>query len=64
VTTETAIVLDSVKRRGFAVTAILNMHDSYDFAEASGPLLASGIDTHHLKDEEHIVTICRDFVLR
>ena len=64
VTTETAILLDNVRKRGFAVTAILNLHDEYEFAQASGPLLACGIETHHLKDEQHIGTICRNFVLR
>jgi uncharacterized protein (DUF58 family) len=64
VTAETAILLDSIRQRGFAVTAILNLYDEYDFAEASGPLLAYGIPTHHLKDEQHVATICRDFVLR
>jgi hypothetical protein len=64
VTTETAILLDNVRKRGFAVTAILNLHDEYEFAQASGPLLACGIETHHLKDEQHIGTICRSFVLR
>ena len=64
VTSETAILLDSIRQRGFAVTAILNLHDEYEFAQASGPLLACGIQTHHLKDEQHVVAICRNFVLR
>ena len=64
VTVETAAAIGNLKRRGFAVTAILNLYEEYDFADASAPLLAAGIDTHHLKDEDHIVTICRDYVLR
>jgi uncharacterized repeat protein (TIGR01451 family) len=64
VTMSEAITLGNLQRRGFAVSAILNLYDEYDFAEASGPLLASGIATHHLKDEQHIATICRAYVLR
>ncbi|MEZ6110912.1 MAG: DUF58 domain-containing protein [Pirellulaceae bacterium] len=61
---ETAIVLGLLKKRGFAVSAIINTFDPNDFAAASGPLLAQGIDTHHLRDETSIPTICRNFVLR
>ena len=64
VSEEAAITLGNVKRRGFAVTAILNLWEEYDFAQASGPLLAQGITTRHLKDQAHIVALCRDFVLR
>ena len=64
VTTETVVTLEDLKRRGLAVTAILNVHDEYDFAAASGPLASLGIDTHHLKDESTISRICQRFVLR
>ncbi|MBC8354224.1 MAG: DUF58 domain-containing protein [Planctomycetes bacterium] len=64
VTTETAITLGSLRRQGYAVTAILNLYDEYDFAQAAGPLIAEGIDVQHLKDEMSIVSVCRKFVLR
>lgn len=64
VTAEVAITLGNLMRRGFAVTAILNLYEEYDFAEASGPLLAQGIETRHLKDRSRIVTICQRYVLR
>jgi uncharacterized protein (DUF58 family) len=64
VTEETAIALGTLKRRGFAVEAVLNLWEEYDFADASGPLLAQGIPTRHLKDEASIVPLCRNFVLR
>ncbi len=64
VSEEAVITLGNVKRRGFAVTAILNLWEEYDFAQASGPLLAQGITTRHLKDQAHIVALCRDFILR
>ena len=31
--------------RGFAVAAILNIYENYDYATAAGPLVAQGIDT-------------------
>lgn len=64
VTTETVVTFEDLKRRGLAVTAILNIHDEYEFAAAAGSLAALGIDCHHLKDEATIPYICRRFVLR
>jgi hypothetical protein len=64
VTIETVVTLEDLKRRGLAVTAILNVYDEYEFAAASGPLASLGIDTHHLKDESTISRICQRFVLR
>lgn len=64
VSDEDAIALGNLKRRGFAVSAILNLYERYDFAAASGPLLAQGIETHHLRDEPSIVTMCQKFLLR
>ena len=51
VTVETAVALGNLRRHGFAVTAILNMFDDREFAEAAGKLLAEGIEARHLKDE-------------
>jgi uncharacterized protein (DUF58 family) len=64
VTPESAITLGNLRRQGFAVSAILNVFDEYDFAQASGPLLATGIPTHHLKNEETIIAVCRRIMLR
>ncbi|MEX0818050.1 MAG: DUF58 domain-containing protein, partial [Pirellulaceae bacterium] len=38
VTSESAITLGSLRRQGYAVTAILNLYAEYDFAQAAGPL--------------------------
>jgi uncharacterized protein (DUF58 family) len=62
--TESAIALGNLRRRGFAVTALLNLHDEWDYAEAAGPLLAEGVETRHLKDENSIIEICRQMALR
>jgi uncharacterized protein (DUF58 family) len=64
VTTETVLTLSSLKKRGFAVTAILNTFEEMDFADHSIPLIAAGIETRHLQDEAAIATICRQFMLR
>ena len=64
VTEEHAVALGTLKRRGFAVEAILNVWDINDFASASGPLLAQNIATHHLSDEASIAQVCRKFILR
>jgi uncharacterized protein (DUF58 family) len=62
VTVETATALGSLRRRGFAVTAILNMFEEREFAEAAGKLLEERIDSRHLKDETSVGTVCRAFV--
>jgi uncharacterized repeat protein (TIGR01451 family) len=64
VSDEVVITLQDLRRRGYAVSAILNMHDEYDFAGAAAALGSIGIDTHHLKEEASIPHVCRSFVLR
>ncbi len=54
----------NLRRRGFAVTALLNVFEDADFADAAGPLVAEGIETRHLKEEASIMEICRQYVLR
>ncbi|MBN2475874.1 MAG: DUF58 domain-containing protein [Pirellulales bacterium] len=63
VTDEAAIALGNLRRRGFAVSAILNLYDELDFARASGRLLAEGIEARHLRDRDAILTICRRWAL-
>jgi hypothetical protein len=58
------MALGNLRRRGYAVTVLLNMHDEWDFALAAAPFLAEGIDTRHLKNEDSIMEICRGFALR
>ncbi|MCU0961744.1 MAG: DUF58 domain-containing protein [Pirellulaceae bacterium] len=64
VTVETVVTLADLKRRGFAVTAVLNIFEDSDFASAAGSLVAIGVDVHHLKDESRISRICQRFLLR
>jgi len=64
VSPQTAIALGNLHRRGYAVTAILNMYDPQEFAEQSAPLLAERITTRQLVDEKSIPTLLTDCMLR
>ena len=61
VTTESAIALGNLRRKGLAVTAILNLYDQGDFEQAAGRLAAEGIEARRLRDPEEIATICRNY---
>jgi uncharacterized protein (DUF58 family) len=58
------LALQMLRRRGYAVTAILNIFAEYDFGLASAMLSAAGIRAHQLKDEASVADICREFALR
>jgi len=59
VTERYAIALGNLRRQGFAVAAILNIYEDYDFAEASRHLLAEGVATLHLREECSISEIAK-----
>jgi len=54
-----AVALGNLRRQGFSVAAIINVHDVYDFAQASKYLLVEGVATHHLSDQSAISTIAK-----
>jgi uncharacterized protein (DUF58 family) len=64
VSPQSAIALGSLRRRGFAVTAIINVYEEMRFAELSGPLIAEGIETRQLRDRAGIPYVCANLVLR
>jgi uncharacterized protein (DUF58 family) len=65
VTVETALTLGNLRRRGFAVTAVLVLIWEEQLEEAHGRLLAEGIrDVRHLKDEAELPDLCRRQVER
>jgi uncharacterized protein (DUF58 family) len=64
VSPENVLALRTLVRRGFAVTAILNFYDDYDFGLAAGMLLADGITAHHLSGDAAVSDICRQLALR
>ena len=57
------VALGELRRQGFAVTAIINCVDIERFSQLSSALLAEGIETRHLYDEDSIRTICEKQVL-
>jgi uncharacterized repeat protein (TIGR01451 family) len=62
---ETAVALGQLRRRGYAVTAVLILiADERDRAEAMGRLLAEGIDVRHVNDEAAVAAVCRQQALR
>ena len=61
---ETAVALGSLRRRGYAVSAILVAYDPHEFAELSKPLAAQRIEVRQLSDEASIPTLCTRSVLR
>jgi len=62
---ETAIALGSLKRRGYAVTAILVTYDDDGDAPASmGRLMAEGIDVRHVESEAGIGSVCAAEIAR
>lgn len=64
VTPETAIALGNLRRRGWAVTAIINVFEEMRFAEMSAMLLAERVETRHLADRAAIPRVCLRCVLR
>jgi uncharacterized repeat protein (TIGR01451 family) len=60
---ESGSMLGQLRRQGYAVSAIINCHENEDFARMSGPLVAQGIETRHLKDQDSIRVICQRQVL-
>ncbi len=61
---ETVVALGELRRKGLAVTAILNLYDDGDFERAWAQLAAQGIDARHLKSVEMLPSLCEEFVLR
>lgn len=64
VSTETALALGGMRRRGWAVTAIINAYHIHQFEQAAAPLVAEGIEVRHLTDQAGLVDLCRQYVLR
>lgn len=61
---ENAVALGALARQGYSIEAIVNCHSDEEFATVSGPLLAEGIMTRHLKDEASVAVICEKQLLR
>jgi uncharacterized protein (DUF58 family) len=64
VTTETALALGNLRRRGMAVTAIVSVYDAYDFGRIVGPLVAERIEVRQLRDRAGVARMCQRMLLR
>jgi uncharacterized protein (DUF58 family) len=64
VTAETALALGNLKRRGYAVVAILVIFGEEQQEAAAGRLLAEGIEVRDVRDEASLAAVCRQQVLR
>jgi uncharacterized protein (DUF58 family) len=62
---ETALTLGNLRRRGFAVTAVLILLDDEQLEKGYGRLLAEGVkDVRHLADETQLPDLCNRQVYR
>jgi uncharacterized repeat protein (TIGR01451 family) len=61
---ETALALGNLRRRGYAVTAVLVIFDEHEQEAALGRLVAEGIDVRLLKNEAGLTALCQQQVLR
>ncbi len=64
VTPATAIALGTLRRRGFAVSAIVNAFEEFDYARIAAPLIAEQIDVRQLRDRAAIPQVCLKCLLR
>ncbi|MEN6407041.1 MAG: DUF58 domain-containing protein [Thermoguttaceae bacterium] len=61
---ETIAILGLLRRKGLAVTAIVNLYDDGDFERAAAQLATEAIDARHLKTVDSLPTLCQQYVLR
>jgi uncharacterized repeat protein (TIGR01451 family) len=59
VSTETALALGNLRRRGHAVTAVLILFGDEKMERAHGRLLAEGIDVRQVRDEASVAALCQ-----
>jgi uncharacterized repeat protein (TIGR01451 family) len=64
-TEATAVALGQLRRRGYAVTAILlQIPDERERAEGMGRLIAEGLDVRYVNDEAALTLVCQQQALR
>jgi uncharacterized repeat protein (TIGR01451 family) len=64
VSVEGSLALGTLKRHGFAVTAVLVNLEGDDLEKAYGRLVAEGIDVRHLRNEKELPALCHQAVRR
>jgi uncharacterized protein (DUF58 family) len=60
---QAALALGNLRRRGYAVTAVLVMLEEGDLYDAQARLVAEGIEVRHAKDRETLVAVCQRVAL-
>jgi len=61
---EDALALGELRRRGYAVTALVNVYDDLEFAECSARLASVGVNARQLRDADHVSTVCQRVSMR
>jgi uncharacterized protein (DUF58 family) len=61
---ESAIALGNLRRRGYAVTALVVMYDDENVLECLGRLIAEGVDVRRIDTEEAIAGVCSREMVR
>ncbi len=64
VTAESTVALGNLRRRGYAVVAVVNVYEHLEFEEAAGLLASQHIESRHLRDQATIPTVCANCLLR
>ena len=57
------VALESIRRRGYVVIAMVNQYDPIDFYDASIALSALRIEARHLADVDSLATMCQQITL-
>lgn len=58
-----AVALGNLKRQGYAVAAVVNLFDEWEFSEMAGLLISQGIEIFQLRDPSQVSTMCRRLLL-
>lgn len=61
---ETALALGSLRRRGFAVTAVLVTADDDQFPQFAGRLMAESIDVRRIENDAALSALCSEQAVR
>jgi hypothetical protein len=58
------MALGSLRRRGYAVSAVIVTFDPNDFTDSAARLMAEGIEARAVADEADLASLCRQRLVR
>ena len=61
---ETALTLGNLRRSGYAVTAVMVLHDEGINPDSVGRLMAEGVDVRHIENEETLSNLCSEQLIK